>query len=87
MTWEGGEPPWLAPLSRSRPLDGISGSPMLNLPERPLILGHRGAPFEAPENTFGSFRLAMAHGADGVEPMPEGGDDPDVPAAASQGPE
>ncbi|HEX2091909.1 MAG TPA: glycerophosphodiester phosphodiesterase family protein [Longimicrobiaceae bacterium] len=36
-------------------------------PDRPLILGHRGAPFEAPENTFGSFRRALEHGADGVE--------------------
>lgn len=34
---------------------------------RPLILGHRGAPFEAPENTMRGFRLALAHGADGVE--------------------
>lgn len=40
---------------------------MLDLPARTLILGHRGAPFEAPENTFGGFRLAVAHGADGVE--------------------
>lgn len=32
-----------------------------------LILGHRGAPFEAPENTLASFRLARAQGADGVE--------------------
>jgi glycerophosphoryl diester phosphodiesterase len=40
---------------------------MLDLPGRTLILGHRGAPFEAPENTFGGFRLAVEHGADGVE--------------------
>lgn len=40
---------------------------MLDLPPRPLILGHRGAPFEAPENTFGSFARAMELGADGVE--------------------
>lgn len=40
---------------------------MLRLPPRPLILGHRGAPYEAPENTFGSFRLALEQGADGVE--------------------
>lgn len=32
-----------------------------------LILGHRGAPLELPENTFGSFRRALEHGADGVE--------------------
>ena len=40
---------------------------MLDLPDRTLILGHRGAPREAPENTFGGFRLAVEHGADGVE--------------------
>ncbi|CAN5566396.1 glycerophosphodiester phosphodiesterase family protein [soil metagenome] len=33
----------------------------------PLILGHRGAPAEAPENTLRAFRLALEHGADGVE--------------------
>ncbi|HEX8317100.1 glycerophosphodiester phosphodiesterase [Longimicrobium sp.] len=36
-------------------------------PNRPLVLGHRGAPFQAPENTMRGFRLATAHGADGVE--------------------
>lgn len=35
--------------------------------ERPLVLGHRGAPFEAPENTIASFEVARAAGADGVE--------------------
>lgn len=34
---------------------------------RPLILGHRGAPFEAPENTIAGFDAAMSAGADGVE--------------------
>jgi glycerophosphoryl diester phosphodiesterase len=34
---------------------------------RTLILGHRGAPREAPENTMRSLRLAMERGADGVE--------------------
>jgi glycerophosphoryl diester phosphodiesterase len=33
----------------------------------PLVLGHRGASAEAPENTLAAFRLAMAQGADGVE--------------------
>lgn len=33
----------------------------------PLILGHRGAPREAPENTLRSFALALEQGADGVE--------------------
>jgi glycerophosphoryl diester phosphodiesterase len=34
---------------------------------RPLVLGHRGASGEAPENTLAAFRLAMTQGADGVE--------------------
>lgn len=35
--------------------------------ERPLILGHRGARREAPENTVPAFRRALELGADGVE--------------------
>jgi glycerophosphoryl diester phosphodiesterase len=35
--------------------------------DRPLVLGHRGASAEAPENTLAAFRLALAQGADGVE--------------------
>ncbi len=34
---------------------------------RTLVLGHRGASAEAPENTLAAFRLALAQGADGVE--------------------
>lgn len=34
---------------------------------RPLVLGHRGASADAPENTLTAFRLALAEGADGVE--------------------
>lgn len=34
---------------------------------RPLVLGHRGASAEAPENTIAAFRLAMERGADGIE--------------------
>jgi glycerophosphoryl diester phosphodiesterase len=34
---------------------------------RPLVLAHRGASAEAPENTLAAFRLAMEQGADGVE--------------------
>jgi glycerophosphoryl diester phosphodiesterase len=34
---------------------------------RPLILGHRGSPHLAPENSLDSFRLALEQGADGVE--------------------
>src|SRR5512146_2645025 len=33
---------------------------------RPLVLGHRGASADAPENTLAAFQLAMAQGADGV---------------------
>jgi len=34
---------------------------------RPLVLGHRGASADAPENTLAAFQLAIAQGADGVE--------------------
>jgi len=34
---------------------------------RTLVLGHRGASGDAPENTLAAFRLALAQGADGVE--------------------
>src|SRR5256885_16654645 len=40
---------------------------MVAPPARPLILGHRGAPAEAPENTLASFRRAAELGADGIE--------------------
>lgn len=33
----------------------------------PLIIGHRGAAGEAPENTLASFALALEQGADGIE--------------------
>ncbi len=36
-------------------------------PDRPLVLAHRGASADAPENTLAAFRLALAQGADGVE--------------------
>ncbi|MFH5181221.1 glycerophosphodiester phosphodiesterase [Paenibacillus sp. TAB 01] len=34
---------------------------------RPLIIGHRGAAGEAPENTLASFQLAVEQGADALE--------------------
>lgn len=36
-------------------------------PPHPLLLGHRGAPAELPENTLAGFRRAVELGADGVE--------------------
>ncbi len=33
----------------------------------PLIIGHRGASAEAPENTLRAFQLAQTQGADGIE--------------------
>jgi len=35
--------------------------------QRPLILAHRGASHQAPENTLAAFRLAAEMGADGIE--------------------
>jgi glycerophosphoryl diester phosphodiesterase len=37
------------------------------VPGRPLVLGHRGASADAPENTLAAFRLALDQGADGFE--------------------
>lgn len=34
---------------------------------RPLVLAHRGASLDAPENTLAAFALARAQGADGIE--------------------
>jgi glycerophosphoryl diester phosphodiesterase len=34
---------------------------------RPLVIGHRGAPVRAPENTIASFQAAVEAGADAVE--------------------
>jgi glycerophosphoryl diester phosphodiesterase len=34
---------------------------------RPLLLGHRGASKDAPENTVTAFEMALTHGADGFE--------------------
>jgi glycerophosphoryl diester phosphodiesterase len=35
--------------------------------ERPLVIAHRGASHDAPENTLAAFRLAWERGADGIE--------------------
>jgi len=37
------------------------------LPNRPIILGHRGASAHAPENTMAAFQHAIDCGADGIE--------------------
>jgi glycerophosphoryl diester phosphodiesterase len=37
------------------------------LPDRPLIIAHRGARGDAPENTLAAFRMAIDMGADGIE--------------------
>ena len=36
-------------------------------PPRPLVIGHRGASADAPENTIAAFELALEQGADGIE--------------------
>lgn len=41
--------------------------PELAKPARPLLLGHRGARYYAPENTLAAFELALQHGCDGFE--------------------
>ena len=33
----------------------------------PLVIAHRGASFDAPENTLAAFERALADGADGLE--------------------
>ena len=35
--------------------------------DRPLVIGHRGAPVLAPENTLASFEAAVSSGADAIE--------------------
>ncbi|NQX61610.1 glycerophosphodiester phosphodiesterase [Paenibacillus qinlingensis] len=35
--------------------------------QKPIVIGHRGASGEAPENTIASFALALEQGAEGIE--------------------
>ncbi|SDN53870.1 glycerophosphoryl diester phosphodiesterase [Paenibacillus sp. yr247] len=35
--------------------------------QKPIVIGHRGAAGEAPENTLASFALALEQGAEGIE--------------------
>src|SRR5689334_24385700 len=50
-----------------REASGADGASPPRAEGRALVLGHRGASAEAPENTLAAFRLALAQGADGVE--------------------
>jgi len=45
----------------------MAGDGTVTASRLPIILGHRGASAEAPENTLAAFRLAIEQGADGVE--------------------
>lgn len=45
---------------------GSSGN-RYSQPQMPLVLAHRGASFDAPENTVAAFLLARRQGADGIE--------------------
>ena len=48
---------------------GLAGDPSTGaqIPGPPWILGHRGAPLEAPENTLSGLRIALDGGLDGFE--------------------
>lgn len=56
------------PVAQSSPAQEMN-APVLDLVQgrRPLIIGHRGYPTMAPENTLPSFKLALLAGADFVE--------------------
>ncbi|XP_005161302.1 glycerophosphodiester phosphodiesterase domain-containing protein 5 isoform X2 [Danio rerio] len=54
---------YLAPLGLKSPCIKDSR----NLGSAPALIGHRGAPMLAPENTYMSFEMALAAGADGLE--------------------
>lgn len=46
---------------------GLFGLFGRRLRQKPLILAHRGASYDAPENTIAAFTLAREMGADGIE--------------------
>lgn len=48
-------------------IGSVRGFRMSAVRARTLVLGHRGAPARAPENTLRSYRLAAELGADGIE--------------------
>jgi glycerophosphoryl diester phosphodiesterase len=43
-------------------------TPALAQPKKPLVIAHRGASGERPEHTLMAYRLAIAEGADFIEP-------------------
>ncbi len=45
----------------------MSRSARLHAEREPLIIAHRGASADAPENTLAAFKLAFEQGADGIE--------------------
>lgn len=49
----------------SMPVDSVTWT--AQRPDTPLIIAHRGASQERPENTLSAFRLAIQQGADGLE--------------------
>ena len=69
-----------APITRRAALAGTAAAALLALAEgtavggasparpKPLVFGHRGAPAHRPEHTLASYALAIADGADFVEP-------------------
>ncbi len=42
-------------------------TPAIDAPRGPIVVGHRGAPRLAPENTLASFAAALEAGVDGIE--------------------
>jgi glycerophosphoryl diester phosphodiesterase len=58
------KPPWIICASVDCLFEGLR---VESRAWRPLIIGHRGASGEAPENTLASFHLAMQQKADGIE--------------------
>ena len=55
------------PSPQDHPSLPISGAFLCLSVTRPLIIAHRGASTEAPENTLAAFRRALALGVDGLE--------------------
>jgi glycerophosphoryl diester phosphodiesterase len=45
-----------------------AATPVFAQPKRPLVIAHRGASGERPEHTLMAYRLAIAEGADFIEP-------------------